>query len=105
IKNTRTINDRNVLELIGFYLGLGQEGPPDARPYHPKGTFTGQFRSVDKITHFTNASGQFTTGPATPQTGWEEKRIRGVAKLISSHSSHTFKFGTEDGITRGANWG
>jgi hypothetical protein len=67
IKNTRTINDRNVLELIGFYHGLGQEGPADARLYHPKGTFTGQFRSFDRISH-NGVYSVFTTGPGTPQT-------------------------------------
>jgi hypothetical protein len=104
LKNTRAINDRNVLELTAMYHGLGQEGPADARKYHPKGTFTGEFRSFDRILH-NGVYSVFSTGPAAPQTGWEEKRIRGIVKLISSHSNHTFKFGTEDGITRGANWG
>jgi hypothetical protein len=105
IKNTHTINNRNVLELTGLYHGLGQTGPPDARLYHPKGSFTGELRSFDRINHFTNNSGQFSTGPSTPQTGWEEKRARGIVKLISTYDRHTFKFGTEEGITRGANWG
>ena len=105
IKNTRTLNNRNVLELTGLYHGLGQGGPPDARLYHPKGSYTGELRSFDRISHQTNFSGSFTTGPSTPQTGWEEKRLRFIAKLVSTQDRHTLKFGTEDGITRGANWG
>ena len=104
IKNTRTINN-NILELTGLYHGLGQGGPPDARLYHPKGSFTGEMRSFDRISHNAPFS-TFTTGPsATGRGGWEEKRLRFLAKLVSSVDRHTLKFGAEGGITRGANWG
>lgn len=105
VKNTRTINNRTVLELTGLYHGLGQGGPPDARLYHPKGSFEGELRSFDRIDHFATASGQFSTGPSTGRRGWEEKRVRFIAKAVSSFDRHTLKAGTEFGRTAGARWG
>jgi outer membrane receptor protein involved in Fe transport len=105
IKNTRTINSRNVLELTAMYHGLGQGGPPDARLYHPKGSFEGELRSFDRISHSTPFSGSFTTGPSSGLSGWEEKRSRLIAKLVSSLDRHTLKFGVEFGQTQGAVWG
>ncbi len=104
IKNTYAFNTKNVLEMTGLYHGLGQSGPPDAHIYHEKGSYTGELRSFDRISH-QGVYSTFTTGPSTPWTGWEEKRARFIAKLVSSQNKHTLKFGTEDGITRGANWG
>jgi hypothetical protein len=105
VKNTRTINNRNVLELTGLYHGLGQGGPADARLYHPKGSFEGEMRSFDGISHQTNFSGSFSTGPSTGRSGWEEKRLRFIAKLVSNLDRHTLKFGTEVGRTWGNVWG
>jgi hypothetical protein len=105
IKNTRTLNNRNILELTAMYHGLGQGGPPDARLYHPKGSYEGELRSFDRISHQTNFSGSFTTGPSSGLSGWEEKRARLIGKLVSSLDRHTVKFGVEAGKTWGAVWG
>ncbi|MBI4472917.1 MAG: TonB-dependent receptor [Acidobacteria bacterium] len=111
IKNTRTINNRNVLELTALFHGLGQGSPADARLYHPKGSYTGELRSFDRITHMVPAradeqgSGNFSTGPSSGRSGWDEKRARLVAKLVSTLDRHTLKFGVEGGKTWGAVWG
>lgn len=103
IKNTRTFGSHWVMETLALLHHTPTIGPPEARVYHPKGSYTGPLRTKDFVNVFT-PTGRFTTGPANTYGGSSWKRFRIGEKFVWNSGTHNARFGGDYSRTWGASW-